>query len=45
MKEPNNYTRKEERIKKTMIELELLLELNVEFFENLFKELEKEEEN
>ncbi|WP_255612036.1 MULTISPECIES: hypothetical protein [unclassified Clostridioides] len=39
-----NESINEERIKKTLEELELLLELDVEFFESLLKKIEKREE-
>ncbi|WP_255650948.1 hypothetical protein [Clostridioides sp. ZZV15-6383] len=39
-----NESINEERIKKTLEELELLLELDVEFFESLLKKIEKKEE-
>ena len=44
MYKTNENNNKEERIKKTIKELEVLLELDVEFFESLFKKIEKEEE-
>ncbi|EQF23690.1 hypothetical protein QEW_3296 [Clostridioides difficile CD160] len=44
MYKSNESINEEERIKKTMEELELLLELDVEFFESLLKKIEREEE-
>ncbi|MGO0884821.1 hypothetical protein ACTPDI_18750 [Clostridioides difficile] len=44
MDKSNESINEQERIKKTMKELEVLLELDVEFFESLLKRIEREEE-
>ncbi|MDX5608954.1 hypothetical protein [Clostridioides difficile] len=44
MHKSNENINKEERIKKTINELEVLLELDVEFFESILEKIEKEEE-
>lgn len=44
MDKSNESINEEKRIKKTMKELEVLLELDVEFFESLLKKIEREEE-
>ncbi|EQI78371.1 hypothetical protein [Clostridioides difficile] len=44
MYKSNENINKEERIKKTIKELQVLLELDVEFFESLLEKIEKKEE-